>query len=730
MSAADAYRVAATLAVKITGIGSVTSLAERMERIDKATTAAKENLEGISASLRSLDGVARAVGAIGKAMDKLGSSKLGTEKLAAQADQVARMGSSLEGMARQQENMVRSARAVSEAWRATDAAVQQASRARFPQAASGGNGRRSSNKEDHLSTMDVAMAADTTGGVVDRLVEAMAHSSFEAAYYQNMLQADARISPKQASAAYDAAFAATRTAPGSTVNKNMEALYDVTNVTGSVDDATKIVPQFAMLSSVLRASNLHETGNDDQALAAAKALEVLGRLTDEKRNADGTVTRSISADRLTKYTDAIARVAVRTGGRVDPAMYLSFAKQARVAGMESDDKFLFEQIPALMQVLGGQRTGTFLNSANSVFAGNHMLDKTMEAFIRAGLADKSGLGAEKGPDGKQHTVVRPEAIHDLDLLKTNQIEYIRKITDVMRGQGKSNDQILSTLQILGQRTTIGGGWADIFANLPGIDREATALRNTLKPGANGKDPLKTFLTSNPEANVQAFNASFQNLLAAFSKDALPQGIKLMNDLTAAMTKMGDWAAKNPGEAKLITDTAVALGVLATAVGVISTAMLIYGPIFRAIAAGKIVGKAASAVADGIGTATRSAAGGIGAVAKGAIGAAARIGTRFSPFGIAGSAILESTPTADDDDAAGMRKRAAALGIQMPTSNVPPPPVAPSGSSGPVPVHVVNGTDLARGVTAVQARSMSGPSDGTTGFDGRTTPLATGAGGLF
>lgn len=720
MSAADSYRVAATLAFKSNAAETLVPIIEGLERVDRAVARARENLAGFADSMRSLNGLSRSISSIGRAMQQLGSEKMGGGLA-----QVERMSTAMNGMARQQEAMAASARVMAEGYAATTRAMSAAGRLRAPGAAAGRGGAGS---QSHLSSMDVAIAADTAAVGMKDVVERMAHASFEPAYYQNLLQADARVSPQQAQQAYDAAFAATRSAPGSTIGKNMEAIYDVTNVLGNVQEGIAAIPAFAKLTSVFRASSLHEGGNDDPALAASKALEVMGRLTEEKVGSDGKMHREMSQDALLRYTDAIARVAVRTGGRVDADAFLSYSKQARVGGMQQDDRFTFSQLPAIMQVLGGSRTGTFVNSMNSVFSGGHMMDKTMSAFIAAGLADKGGISTVKGADGKEKTVVNAEAIHDFKLMSTNLVEWIRKQTTDLESRGKSRDEILRILQTLGQRTTIGGGWADVYANMPGIDREEAGIRNTLKPGADGKDPFIGFLNSNPQARVQQFQAALENLLAVFGKDTLPQGIALMGKMTDAMNALGDWAKKNPGEAKLIADVAVSLGALAVAIGVVSTGLLIYGPIIKAMGAGSLVGRAgkgiaglaeagAVAAATGLKSAATAVAGEAGAAAVGLAAKAIRVA---SPVGAFLSA-MAPTATASDDTMAGYRARHP--------SAVPPPASSGTGSSGPIPVHVVNGKDLARGVTAVQARSASGPSTGATGFDGRTSPLQPGAGGL-
>ena len=765
MAATESYRVAAALMLGGDFRQQLAGIIEDLEKADTAAREAQEAVDGLGRAFGEISRASRGVSAVGRALERLKTDRLqdlgagvdlagdaagkaaegfgrladavgrlsgaarsitaisrSLERMEGAAGGVERVGSAFDRLADNQVAMADRAAAMADSYRSIAASARDAAGGAGRVArAGGGHG-------DGLTSMDVTMAAVPVAAGGTEVLRSVGEAAMAPAYYRSMLLANGQNSPAAVDAGMSAAWAATQSAPGSTFGGNAEALSDISQITGDLKQATAVLPQFAELSAVLRAANFHSTGGDDPSFAAAKALEIMGRLTEETRGPDGQMHASISPERLTEYTAAMARIAVRSGGRVNPDDYLRYAKQARVGGMEMDDRFTFYQLPAILQVLGGSRTGTFVNSGNQVFSGGHIMDKTMQAFIDAGLADKGGLSEIVGRDGKKHTQVNADAIHDVALMRTNLVEWIRLETGRLSAEGKSRDAIFQVLQRLGQRSTIGGGWADIYANLPGIDREEAAIKATLKPGADGSDPLKSFLGGNPAANAQQFQAALTNLEAAFGSAAFPQAIGLMKSLTSALNGLGDWATKHPTEAKVITDVAAALTVLAAGIGAVSGAMLIYGPIWRAAAAmggakaaaGAGSGAASTAVAAGAGAAaTRS---GVRAVVSRAAGIVARraLGAIASGPGVVAEEVFSPSELGHDDlpNAPWLHRSA-----------VPPASAMPSGSTGPVPVHVVNGSDLARGVTAAQARSLSGPSTSGSAFDSRVTPLMPGAGGL-
>ena len=498
MSASEAYSVAANLMFKSNVGESLPAIIESMERLDRALNTSREELDKLAAgyetmaaaALRAVDQATRATteGAEAGARAQTEAADQGaraqveaSERTARAAEQSARIATEAHTMgvqrrydasyaAAQRENQMRDGMAAEQQARdirtaRVEAEYMNRDRDLVARRAAAG----------HVSSMDVVMAAGATEAVGAGVLHSMSHASLEPAQYEYLLSTDDRISKERAHQASEAAFAATTYAPGSTHGGNMEALYDIQKVVQDIDESQAALPQFARLGQVMRAANMHATGTDDPSFAAAKSLELIGRLTsDSPTEVDpntGKAKRVVDVKKLTQYTEALARIDVATGGTVDPAMYVGYAKQGRVGAMQADDRFTFHQLPAILQVLGGQRPGTALNSANQVFEGGHAQQKTIQAMIDNGLADKDALYLTQNRlTGKKEVAVDYSKIHNKDLLTHNFVEYVRKTTDDMLKAGKTQDQILAVLQQIGQRSTIGGAMADVYMNQASIDK--------------------------------------------------------------------------------------------------------------------------------------------------------------------------------------------------------------------------------------------------------------------
>lgn len=112
-----------------------------------------------------------------------------------------------------------------------------------------------------------------------------------------------------------------------------------------------LLPRFARLTALLQVMDRKKGGSGDGAFAAAKAMEVMGGMIDE-RQVDGRTVREINPELMQQRLDMMARVAVATNSRIGPQDYLGFAKQARVAGMNLSDSFIYERLPAIMLGMG------------------------------------------------------------------------------------------------------------------------------------------------------------------------------------------------------------------------------------------------------------------------------------------------------------------------------------------------------------------------------------------
>ena len=540
MSTSEAYNVAANLNFKSNVVEGLNPVIESMERLEKMLNASREDLSKLGQSYeRFASAAVRASERAAKASEEGAQKSMHAQETAADRAVRAeeRKASAAEaGQRRATEAAEKSARAQEDAiYRMQRAEAEYENRQRD---------RASRQASRHgVSAMDVNMAASSAESTLGHLVTAGAHAAMEPAQTESMLAQDDRVGKEGAAAAMKAAWEATQSAPGTTLGKNAEAVLDLKNVTGSLAEAMQILPDFAKLSSVLASADRRGGGSGDPAFAAAKAMEILGQLTTEVRNPEtGKIEPKIDAKQLQPHLEAMARVAIATNGRVDPQMYLAFAKQARVGGMNLSDEFIYEKLPAMLMAMGGDRAGTAIQSISQVFQGGRLTSKSLAMMSDLGLAGDAHM---VGKGGKAH--IEGE-VFEQKLLGVDPAAWAAKVhSHLVNDLHMSETDAMNSVQKMSQRNTIAGFIADLMKDSAAILKEQQNIQHT-SPGAAG---INGFLASNPEAQVNKFHAALENLEAAFAGPAMDPAIKVMNAMTDALNRFGSWAKENPVKASVI-----------------------------------------------------------------------------------------------------------------------------------------------------------------------------------
>ena len=585
-------------------------------------------------------------------------------------------------------------------------AMEQSVRAsRSVGTASGHGGGRFS---EH-NVMMGGMAAGLMGGALIGGVRYTLTPAIDVARTTDVLAADMRLTPEQVQAALGVARATTQSAPGTTVGENLAGVLDLKNVFGDLGEAQKLLPEFARMTTLFETLNKRSGGTGDQSYAAAKALEIMGGMIEEHTDAQGHTVREINPELGMQRLKAMERAAVATNMRVTPSDYLGFAKQARVAGMTLSDEFTYEKLPGIMQALGGPRTGTALMSMSQVFEGGKLTDKSMGALMEIGLAGPGGLtrvGAHRGRNGRMvggKMQVHENAIYDLPLMGHDPQLYLAEAQKRMEAAGiHGTEAQIKALMKAAQRSTIAGIFADLLKDMPSILKEQQNIRNT-RP-----DMAEHMAAVDPAAKVIQFNAAMTNLATELGSAGMGDAMKVLDAATSGLNKLGEWAHDNPTFARIAFDAGAGLGALAKGLGLLSTAILVFGPALRLL---------------GVGGAGGAAAAGGGVLTRLGMGAATALGGPLAALAIGGYVAYD----AGRDPHYAEKEKARQLATSR--ASAAASRAAPQ-SSGFVPQDGfgVDGRPIqlrgdinidGKKVGSVVARGMSGPNTGTTGFDLRT-----------
>jgi hypothetical protein len=684
----EAYKVGVDIAMTSNVTPALEKIAKQMADLDKIIKGTREGIKGISADLAALGSASAAIGRLASELGRIGRGRSGlsgemsnvvtaTERAIAVTE---RLGSVME----------RNARLAAET-----ASVMN-----------GGGGRRSAAGGHDL--MLTGIAASMVGGGVNSFYATAVKSGMDLGHLKAIMGADDRVTKEQIARAGAQASAASGSVPGSTITGNMGLILDLKQVTGSMDDAIAAMPTFAKLVTTLEAIDRRSGGSGDAGFAAAKAVEILGRMTVEDPNNRGH--HIIDPAELARNVALITQVAVGTNGRVDPAAYLTFAKQARVGGMALNDKALFRDLPALLMVQGGSRAGTGEAATYQQFINGTMTKQTAEMLKKYGLLDKDAKwsGGRVQDMAKHFKGAGEFAGNPVDWVRDVLIPTLEKmgITDPVK-------QAQAVSQFSGRQTT-AGFLGEIARAIAAIDKESGNLAHTRM------DSFEMLQANDPSQALRNFDAAWHNLLTTLGDTASGDAVAVLKALTNAIDEVAAWARKNPDVAEKLMATAAGLGAIASAVGVLATAVFLFGPALKLLGIGGAAAGEAGAAAGG-------------GEAAAAVGGAAAAASGLLPWILKRSGLISFLwpNTSIQSEADEMKALRQALGLPpgtgpvargvMAPSAVGVPPSSPPPRSGPVDVRVINGRDLVNGVTSEQARQMNRAQAGYAEPDGRISP---------
>ena len=582
------------------------------------------------------------------------------------------------------------------------------------------NAARQGRETDHDLTTE-GIGAGLVGGAIIGGLRYTLTPAIDVARTTDVMAADMRLTPSDTQSALDAARATTRGAPGSTIGENLAGLLDLKNVFGDMEEAKKLLPEFARMTTLLQTISAAHGGPSDQAFAAAKTLEIMGGMIDEHQGPDGNTVRTINPELGMARLKMMERAAVATNSRVKPSDYLGFAKQARVAGMTLSDEFIYEKLPAMIQTIGGPRTGTALMSMAQVFEGGHLTPKSMLALQDIGLAAPGGVeehvGGRRNRQGQMvggHDVVHTDAIYDLDMMRHDPLAYTEAASRRM-------DQLRSTahpdgihgteaqaiaLMKASQRSTIAGALADFLKDNPAILKEQQNIRNT-RP-----DMAEHMAAVDPAAKVRQFEAALTNLATELGSAGMGDAMKVLDSVTAGLNRLGDWAKEHPTMARVMFDTAAGLGAIGVALGTLSTAIFLFGPALRLLG----VGGTAAGVEGAAGTGVS----GLAAGAAGAVGGGLAI--PLTALALGGYAAVNAGLDPEYAEKEKARQMATSRASAASARSSPQSADFVPGDGFTVdgrPIQLTGTVNLdGKKVGDILAKGMSGPNQGSTGADTR------------
>ena len=324
--------------------------------------------------------------------------------------------------------------------------------------------------------------------------------------------------------ATDTAWQTSLSVRGTSVADNLAALNDMRQVAGGIEEAKQLLGPFQKNAAILKdiGGRISQAGGG-AAFLTANFMELRGSLFRDGK---------FDLDEAKSELDMLTKAEVNTGGRLDPQKYLTYIKQARASGITLSDEALFEDIPALILSMGGNRFGTAQMTAWQSIVGGHMSEAAARQAYKYGLIDRP-------PEGKMGGSLGTSFVGQEDY-QTSPILYFDKyLAPILKDLSETD-----AMKFLGQTFTnrnAAGMFQEIYANRSNIAKEKANIQS-----AAGMDETKKILDQgDPKQALTNFTTAWSNFMTALGSSNVSAGIDILNMATASLEHLTKFIVANP-----------------------------------------------------------------------------------------------------------------------------------------------------------------------------------------
>ncbi|UZO91771.1 hypothetical protein [Roseomonas mucosa] len=514
------------------------------------------------------------------------------------------------------------------------------------------------------------------------------------------------VSAKLVGEAVSRAWETTKLVRGTTAIENLKAIGELQTVFGDTHEAVTLLPRFQKLAAVLGSVTGKDPGNS--AYLAARALELRGAFINPQ-------TGQMDVERGLGQLNLMQRGVIATHGRVGPNDYLNFQQMAGVGGRRLGDTAMYEQMPTIIQAMGGHRAGTAYAAFYRQMVGGVMTQRVAAELIKYGLIDESHVQVKRGGQ----IVVQPGGVKGADQLAANPLQWINT---VLRGQlvskgASSLDEQMDVVSRLFGTETARRFVAEALQGWTQIEKDQALIRR-VRP-----DAAENLLDKDWNITVSNLSAAFKNLETALGGPTLRVVVPVMNALAGGLNKLAEWATAHPDLATVLVAVAGALGTLAAGTAVLGALALGIGALAGAISLPILAGGALAAIAAGLtGLALSMDGKDWKALFDRVIGGLQSVWDSIT-------AKLSNPPSADQTYGPPAPRRTGRMGPggfygdSILPQSFEPVPAGPAATAQPV-VLMLDGRKVGEGVMPYFGRAALGPAQSATQMDqGRAVPVS-------
>lgn len=324
----------------------------------------------------------------------------------------------------------------------------------------------------------------------------------------------------------DRARATASAVPGSGYSANVKSLGEMYSVVG-LPGAMQLSEKMAQVD---RAMALAGKGSDEgSSYILTRAGELMGRLTDP-------VTHQVNIGQFGGVLDTMSKVVAATHGKVTPAEWLNYAKQAGPASGGLDDNGMLTTA-TVIQAMGGYRAGTAAQALQRQFAGGIMSQRVAGQLTDLGIAKQGDFEVRRGGQ----VVAKTDAMKDL--VGKLQTDPLTAVTDVILPALEAHgfDTPAKQSQEIYKMIGTGPGQREVYELIRGhnqIVQERDRARGALGPAA----ALGSATEHDPVQGMSAFTKAFNDMLGALGSATLTNSLPAMEKMTTLFNSVAAAAA--------------------------------------------------------------------------------------------------------------------------------------------------------------------------------------------
>jgi hypothetical protein len=506
-----------------------------------------------------------------------------------------------------------------------------------------------------------------------------------------------------------AAFRTANDAPTSVVADNVRMAREIGATLGHPEAAGDMLTEATKVAYL--AHNYTGETEEDIVKNLIRVADLRGQIY--TTGADGQ--EHVDPAKLQAELNAAYKALVLGGGFVTSGGLFQMAKQGGAVAKEQTPEAFYAAGTEAAVAMGASRVGTAETSLMAQFIGGTMTAKVAEHLTEAGLLHSDEWRSDHG-----HVVVDPKAARRFEPMMQDPIAWLEN------GEGgqaikayamKESIPITAAIMQLFGRATTQRLASDAMSNEPQFARAREIYGNI----TDVQSAYKELHDNDLGTNLTEIASAWKSFMQAFSDAGTPLVIPFLHGLTDVIHLLMDGVANYPKLTEGLIGLAAGLAGLTVLGGALTILNLCWSPLATGLkmltAQSATYGPTASGLSGIAGALVGlSAAAGLAYGVK----SAADAGTKSLYDKIFGAGHWD---TAHDDMS--QNPIAKFLGLNSGTSAVAPGSASQSKPTGPVPVVVTNGRDLASGVADHMADQATKPQSGTTQPDIRIDPWSAG-----